>query len=674
MSSKFTDDEIQRIWMDFFGNYDKQIYKIIDTYPSNKSLTIDFGELINYQSEFAFDVLDFPDKYIAIGKIALQDYMKEHIDVHLRISGLDSEMQKKINEVKSEDIGKMIRFDVIVRRAVDPSPVITVAAWECSECGGISRVETEDGKLRKPKKCEVCGKSASKIKLKLRPDESKKVDFREIEVQDNPDNSIGSIQPRRMVMYMYDDIVNTINIRPGDRVIVAGIIRASPVGPNNSQSAHMQMYIEANYVEKVNKEWDTIEISDGDRTKIEKLASDPSVLELLKQSIAPSIWGNDIIKEALVLQLFGGVPKQLSNGTRKRGDIHILLVGDPGTAKSELLVQMSAVAPRAIYASGKGTSAAGLTAAAVKDKRELWTLEAGALVIADQGLACIDEFDKMSNDDRRSIHTAMEQQIITVDKAGIHVTLSSRCSILAAANPVSGRFDPTDSLTSQINLEPPLLTRFDVIFKIVDVPDTKKDKALAEHLVNIHQAGEREANGNTPDRFVSLIDIDLLRKYVVMAKRIKPRISNTAHDLLVSTYINIRNKYNQTGIVAITPRQLESMIRFAEASARMRLSDIVNIDDAKRAVNIVQHYLKDTAIDNGSGAVDIDILYGGGREHRELMENVLKYVETKEVVAKHKVISEFSSQCRKDEILHAIETLKQLGKLEERNGKVMLAL
>lgn len=657
----YSREELRELWIDFFMRYYlEDIQYLHQAYPEKRSIVIDFEKLVDYNSDFAYDFLNNPEIHFDEVKYAVYDLLEDSIEINVRIANAPSYAFRKVNDIQSEDIGKFIKIDGVVRKVSDARPIITVAVWECSDCGGKTYINTEDGTLKKPLNCAVCGKKRGKVSFKLMSNESKKINFKYIEVQDIPEN-VGTSQPRKLEIHFYDDLA-LMKINPGDRLEISGIIRATPIGPRNMPSAQMQIYMVANYVVKKNKDWSTIELSESDKEEIIKLSKSPELINLFKQSIAPSIWGYDTIKEALVLQMFGGVPKRLPSGTRKRGDIHILIVGDPGTAKSEILMQVATIAPRAIYTSGKGTSAAGLTAAAIKDKNNIWTLEAGALVIADNGMVCIDEIDKMSNEDRGAIHTAMEQQIVAIDKAGIHITLPARCSILAAANPVHGRFDTTYSLSSQINLDPPLLTRFDAIFKLVDEPDTSKDNALAKHLIDVHHAGETE-NVELNDRFKPSIDIELLRKYIVYAKQIKPIMTDEVRKFLQETYVKMRNSYNDTGVVSITPRQLEAMIRFAEASARLRLSNTVNLEDAKRAVKIVEYYLKDVAADTTEGIIDIDTLYGLSSRMRKIVDELHSYIYSIDSITIKELYSLFGDKYTSAEIDQALDYLQKQRKI-----------
>jgi replicative DNA helicase Mcm len=318
----------------------------------------------------------------------------------------------------------------------------------------------------------------------------------------------------------------------------------------------------------------------------------PNIHEVLAGAIAPSIYGHHIVKTAMVLQLFGGVTR-VEKSSRIRGDIHMLLLGDPGIAKSQLLDFISLVSPRGVKAMGGQSSNAGLTCAAKQDGTGNWSLEGGALVIADGGLCCIDEFEKMDKDDRAAIHGAMEQQKIDVNKAGINATLLTRCSILAAANPKAGRWDMYKNLTEQIDLPASLLSRFDLIFILRDVPDGRVDDRIAEHILE----GGDTSGGLT---------IEMLRKYASYARReFNPVRSKEANVVIKEYYLKLRG-LSKDGAVPITPRKLEDIKRLSEASARVRLSKTVEEIDAKIAVQIVDACLREVAYDARSGKWDID--------------------------------------------------------------------
>ena len=359
--------------------------------------------------------------------------------------------------------------------------------------------------------------------------------------------------------------------------------------------------------------------------EIKELALQEDIVERIRDSISPTIYGMEWEKRALALQQFGGVHKELPDGTRIRGDIHMLMMGDPGLAKSQLLRSAARIAPRGIMATGKSTSAAGLTAAAVRDEfgEGRWSLEAGTLVLASGGIACIDEIDKMSDEDRSSMHEAMEQQTISIAKAGINAQLQSKCSVLAAANPRRSRFDMEMPLPPQVNMPISLLSRFDIFFIITDKPDPEKDSKLADRILESHRAGEELIPGDktsgdelTLRSLEGPISSKMLRLYISYAKRLRPIMTPQAQNKIKEYYTGLRRRYHsvddQDKTMPITPRQLESIIRIAEAQAKMYLSDTVDVKHADSAIDLMNLFLNVTL----GGDVDY-ALFGVDAEQRK---------------------------------------------------------
>jgi len=401
------------------------------------------------------------------------------------------------------------------------------------------------------------------------------------------------------VVVLEDDLVDTIT--PGDIVRITGTLKTV----RDEKTKRFKNYIYGNYIEAKEQEFEELEISPEDEEKIVEMSKDPNIYDKIIKSTAPSIQGYRAVKEAIALQLFGGSAKDLEDKTRIRGDIHILIVGDPGIGKSQMLKYVSKLAPRGIYTSGKGTSGVGLTAAAVRDELGGWSLEAGALVLGDRGNVCVDELDKMRPEDRSAIHEALEQQTISIAKAGIMATLNSRCSVLAAANPKFGRFDRFKSVAIQINLPPTILSRFDLLFVVEDKPDMERDRKLASHILHIHKE----------NKIPFEIEPELLRKYIAYArKEVHPKLTDEAVEVIQEFYVGMRggsaDDEEEASPVPITARQLEALVRLSEASARIRLSPDVTDYDAKRAIKLQQDSLKQVGYDPETGKVDIDKVEG----------------------------------------------------------------
>ncbi len=397
----------------------------------------------------------------------------------------------KTRELRSDHIGKLLAIDGLVRTATEVRPKIVSAAFQCQRCGFTFFKEQTGNKFEDQNlKCmnQACDRGGP---FKLMLAQSKFVDAQKIRVQESPEELRGGQQPQTLDVELEDDLAG--KIFPGDRVIVNGVLKSyQRSNPQQGKSTYFDLFHKGISVEMKDQEFEEIEISQEDEEMILEMSRDPEIYEKIRKSIAPSIYGYEDVKEALGLQLVSGFEKNLPDGARIRGDIHILLVGDPGIAKSQLLRYMIKISPRGIYTSGKSSTSAGLTATAVKDELGdgRWTIEAGALVLADKGIAAIDEMDKMNNEDKSALHEAMEQQTISVAKAGVMATLKSRCSLLAAANPKLGRFDKYEPIAPQINLTPALMSRFDLIFVLTDDPDTKRDSAIAQHILKSNFAGE----------------------------------------------------------------------------------------------------------------------------------------------------------------------------------------
>jgi len=383
-----------------------------------------------------------------------------------------------------------------------------------------------------------------------------------------------------------------------------GILRAeAPTLPQVGKLRLFILHLDTNFIDVVSKEPETVLISPEEEKQILELAKDPWVHRKILRSIAPSIYGYEHIKEAIMYLLFGGVLKHLPDITI-RGDMNVLMIGDPGTAKSQLLQYVARVAPRGLYTSGRGTTAAGLTAAVLRERMGGMTLEAGALVLADKGIAAIDEIDKMRPEDRVAIHEAMEQQTVSVAKGGIVATLNARTSILAAANPALGRYDPYRTVAENIALPVTILSRFDLIFVLRDVPEKELDTKMSEHILDIHRTGVSPVEPP--------ISPDLFRKYISYAKNVKPVLTKEALERIKDFYLAMRSASETEGTpIAITARQLESLVRLAEAKARVALRKEVLIEDAETAISIMKRSLEEVGIDVSSRKFDIDIIMTG---------------------------------------------------------------
>jgi replicative DNA helicase Mcm len=616
-------------WEEFLrSRYWDDLLELADSYPDERSLKIRFSDIDKFDPDFAEELMENPEQSLEAARAAMLELdlpMDVYMDrAHVRIEELPRHF--KTRELRSDHIGKLLAIDGLVRTATEVRPKIVSAAFQCQRCGFTFFKEQTGNKFEDQNlKCmnQACDRGGP---FKLMLAQSKFVDAQKIRVQESPEELRGGQQPQTLDVELEDDLAG--KIFPGDRVIVNGILKSyQRSNPQQGKSTYFDLFHKGISVEMKDQEFEEIEISQDDEEMIMAMSRDPEIYENIRKSIAPSIYGYEDVKEALGLQLVSGFEKNLPDGARIRGDIHILLVGDPGIAKSQLLRYMIKISPRGIYTSGKSSTSAGLTATAVKDELGdgRWTIEAGALVLADKGIAAIDEMDKMNNEDKSALHEAMEQQTISVAKAGVMATLKSRCSLLAAANPKLGRFDKYEPIAPQINLTPALMSRFDLIFVLTDDPDTKRDSAIAQHILKSNYAGElvtqkawnpdisQDDIDNALTVIMPAIEPELLRKYVAYArKNIFPTLTDEAKEYFLKYYVGLRTQGQDSNKpVPVTARQLEALIRLGEASARLRLSDKVTLADAQRVVKILEACLRKVGVDPETGFLDADIIASG---------------------------------------------------------------
>lgn len=821
LANDYTDEDLLARWEEFFEatDYRVKVIEVADQYPEQRSVYVVYDQLDLFDPDWADYVLQHPVRSLHFGRQAMRKLLphgREKVAIQLRMKSLPKDSKVEVRKIRSEHLGRLIAVEGLVRKATEVRPKIVDALFQCARCGTIIKEPQEGMYFKEPMECykeqNGCGRTASSTKFKLLSEDSRYVDTQKVEIQENPEGLRGGAQPERLTGYIEDDLAGFVS--PGDRLIMNGIIRSVQKGAVQ-KSTLFDINLDVLSVELKTQEYEEVSITEDDEMEILRQARDPTLFKKIVASISPTIYGYDREKEAIALQLFGGVHKSLDDGTKIRGDIHILLVGDPGVAKcvtgdtdvllsdqstvkikevveeaiakgpvekvddgvwapldlriftfsnrgaidygkavrawrrtsppkmlrittksgrkltvtpthplfvqngpwiqfraanflfvgqnvavatqagltgydetngyqrgldwdpivskeevpapeewvydlevegthnfitngiishnSQILRYMADLAPRGIYASGKSSSAAGLTAAAVKDEfgEGRWTLEAGALVLADLGLASIDELDKMDDKDRSSMHEAMESQSVSVAKAGITARLQCRCSILGAANPKYGRFEESQFISDQIDLPPALMSRFDLIFAMTDKPDSEKDARITSHILKVHRRGEILGNQDLSDlpgmdieammqessMLEPVYDKEFLRKYVAYSKRITPILTDEAVKLISDNYLNIRKMgEGESKSVPITARQLEAYVRLAEASARARLSRIVTLDDARRSVAIVEYYLRKIA--GEAGKLDIDIIATGtSRSQREQIVSIRAIIQ-----------------------------------------------
>lgn len=576
-----------------------------------QSLIVDYIDLDSYNPFLAKEITHKPDEYLEAFNEAVLSILREiHPDYEqeirekIRVRVGNYTVQKGLREINADLINKLVSISGMVVRSSEVKPLAKKVAYKCTNCNTVTEAQLKGLVMKKPLKCPAC----SEKELEMDPESSLFIDFQLVRLQELPEDLPAGQLPHYIEVTVMSDLVD--QCRPGDRIILTGIIRIEQeqLVPQ-AKTSLFRLRMEGNNIEylggragsKDTRSVERILISTEDERQIRTIASKPDAYEKLIASFAPHIYGHEPIKEAILLLIVGSVTKRLEDGSTRRGDINVLLVGDPGTAKSEMLKFTAKIAPRGLYTSGRGSTAAGLTAAVIRDKSGIMMLEAGAVVLGDQGIVCIDEFDKIKPEDRSALHEVMEQQTCSVAKGGIVATLNARTSILSASNPIYGKYDPYKNITENVNLPVPLLTRFDLIFIVRDSPDKEKDNLIASHILEIHRNTEQAAR--------PAIDIDLFSKYLAYTKQIEPALTPEAIDIVRSYYMDMR-RIESEGMITVTPRQLEGLIRLASARARLLLKDMVEAEDAQRAIYLVDQMMRTAGVDVNTGKTDLGVLYG----------------------------------------------------------------
>jgi replicative DNA helicase Mcm len=637
----------------------------------HKFVVVDFADISKFNLDLANELLENPEESMKAAELAVEQFDLENIKgFKVRFKNLPENQKILISNIRSNHINKFLYVEGVVRQKSDVRPQVTSAKFECPVCGNIINILQLDGSFKEPSKCG-CGR---KGKFTLMSKEL--VDAQGIVLEEVPESLEGGEQPKRVNIFLKEDLVSPLSERktnPGSKISITGIAKEVPIIlKTGSKSTRFDLMVEANYVEAIEETFYEVEISEEEEQKIVELSQDPELYTKLVDSLAPSIYGYNKEKEALLLQLVGGVRKVRSDKVVSRGDMHILLVGDPGAGKSAILKRISTLAPKGRYVAGRGVSGAGLTASVVRDEfLKGWSLEAGALVLASNGICCIDEMDKMVPEDRAAMHEALEQQTVSISKANIQATLISRTTVLAAANPKFGRFDPYGIIAEQIDLPPTLINRFDLIFPIKDLPNEEKDDKMASHILKLHQE---------PDLYEPEIPTEFLRKYIAYSKqKVTPRVTDEALQEIKSFYLKMRaSGGSEEGIktIPISARQLEALVRLSEASARLRLSDKATKKDARRAIELIEYCLMQIGLDKETGKIDIDRIATGisasQRSHIIVVKEVISDLESKvgktipidDIIeeAKEKGISE-------EKVEEVLEKLKRVGEVfEPRRG------
>ncbi|KAG4044367.1 DNA replication licensing factor [Phytophthora cactorum] len=528
-----------------------------------------------------------------------------------------------IRDVKAAKVGALVRIKGMVTRVSTVKPLLTVATYTCEACAYEVYQEVKARQFNPLTQCpsERCETNKTQGRLIMQTKASKFDKYQEVKFQELPDQVPMGHIPRSLTVYLRGELTRTCE--PGALVTICGVFLPLPYSPQRQMQMGLvtETYLEATDVLNHKKRYSAMESSEAMESAVLRLQEGAeNVYEVLSQSLAPEIYGHEDVKKALLLLLIGGVTKRMDEGMKLRGDLNVLLMGDPGVAKSQLLKHIATVAPRGVYTTGKGSSGVGLTAAVVRDAttKEM-TLEGGALVLADMGICCIDEFDKMEEGDRTAIHEVMEQQTVSIAKAGITTTLNARSSVLAAANPIYGRYNKKLSASQNINLPNALLSRFDLLFLLLDVANYEKDEALARHVTYVHRFSRN------PEMKFDPVRPEVLRYFIAIAKQYQPSIPEDLCGYIVEAYVTLRQQdvndharerqqqqfrqqFGDGGAndaqTAMTARQLLSILRLSQALARLRFSTEVirqDVDEAIRLVYVSKASLSEQDDANGTG-------------------------------------------------------------------------
>ncbi|MFW9772921.1 MAG: minichromosome maintenance protein MCM [Candidatus Thorarchaeota archaeon] len=612
--------------------YQDQINDIIS--KGSNTLIILYEDLLAFDSQIAEMLKKDPESIIKDAVEAFENVMKfqggktKDLEYFVRIATKDekSPLMVPLRGLRAKHIDNLVGFKGIVVRSSTIRPKLIKATFECNICNLQFEVIQLSSKIKWPKFCinKRC-KAKAQSDFRLISKSSTFIDWQSIMIQEIPEDLPPGRIPRSTQSILIQDLVDLV--KPGDRVKIIGIFKSVIAQSiKNINSTLFKTFIEVNFIDPEDKSEEIIELSKEDLKEIEKLSKEPMIQKKIARSIAPTIYGRDDLKMACALSLFAGTRKLKPDGSYKRGDIHILFVGDPGTGKSEILKSAIEISPRGLYTSGKGSTAVGLTAAVIKDSDTgQMNLEAGAVVLANGGVAAIDEFDKMNPADRSALHEAMEQQTVSIAKAGIVATLKAQTAIIAAANPRSGRYDRYKTPTQNINLPPSLLSRFDLIFVVIDKPDPTEDAQMAEFILqnsmlDSGQIGKDESTNTAP------ISGDLLKKYIKHARKTShPLLTEEAKEHIKDFYLDLRSQYeSEDAVVSILARNLDALVRLSEAYAKMTLRNRVLKDDVDEIIKLFKRYLKDTGYDETTGKIDMDrILVGQSRSSINKLDKLL---------------------------------------------------
>ena len=675
--SEFVDaelhDEIDR-FLDTY--YREDIGELAQHYPREQtSLSVSYRDLSRGLPDLADRVFDEADEVKSLLKDALLRYdLPIDIDLsnaEIRLTDFpDSAIWDVGSWPPNEIDGRLQGVHGQVSKVSSRQQLLTSAVFDCQRCGTPNEIpQTNTDTLQEPAECHGCERQGPFV---INTAQSTRVDYQRVRLQTLPENAHGMTSDDLDVA-LTGDLVG--DVMAGERIISNTHIKSKLKSEGQSKKPILELYGDVESVEKTGDSLDDVEV-DEYLDDIREVANSDDPVQQIIDSINPRHMGDEDIKEAIAYQLFGGVKKELADGSTVRGNSHMLLIGDPGTGKSTHLLYANELMPRSVFTTGQGSTAAGLTASAVNDDfTDGWSLKAGALVEATGGLCAIDELDDMREEDRAGMLQAMSQQAISISKAGINQTLPAETTILAAANPRHGRFDPHSKIDEQLDLDPALISRFDLIFTLQDEPEEEHDMDVARHMAKTAQAGERRTRAGSDSVTVEgeiepPISKEMMRAYIAHARSITPVLTDGAIDLLTDSYVDIRTGNEESNAVPVTARMNEAVIRLSEASARIHLREDVTRDDVAAALSIHKAFLEDVGLDPESGEFDADIVESGTTTtQRNRIRKIKSFIDDlardSDKGAPIEDLHELLEEYDEDTINHEIQKLKNKGEVYE---------
>ncbi|WP_302083566.1 minichromosome maintenance protein MCM [Salinibaculum rarum] len=591
--------------------YATEIAELAEKYPGKKqSLVISYDDVTDYSTDLADDFLNKPVQITEYAEEALRRYDTPDTPLgqaHVRLKGLPDTVP--LEDIRTKHIGTLIQVRGTVSSTSKVRSEYTDVAYECQRCGTLTRIPQptiRDGSDReKPHECQGCERQGP---FRVNSEQSVMVDVQTVVLEEQIRGIGGSDDTTTIKLRLEDDIAGATN--PGDTLLVTGVLKYAD---KDLETTIPDKYIDVTSTVHAEPNGH-VEITERDETQLREIASQETLFKDIVGSIAPSLYGHTREKLAVAFQLAGGVPKVLPDGSRIRGDIHLMCIGDPGTGKSILARAAARLAPRAVTVSGTDTSKVGLTASATPSSGDSdpWEVKGGALVRANNGLAVIDNMGGFGSDELAGLHSTIEHQEVNVSKASVTATLPAQSAVFTALNPKYGQFDQYEPIGEQINLPPDVTSQFDLVFTLTDHPDRDQDEAVADHILDTSEAAEAAQEDDIPDSPADpVIDQELLRKYFVYANRQStPELTDEAKAKIRAFYVELRSESaDEDAPVPVTARKIEAVVRLAEASARLRLADTITTADAERAIHLVQSCLRDLGVNPETpefGADEVD--------------------------------------------------------------------